>query len=223
MSIILFAGTVFMGFFAIMNPIANTPVFISLTNNVESSAGRRKIAFNAIFYAFIIVSVFCIAGHIIFKLFGITLPAFQITGGILLFVVGMHMLNGKHSTVVHPSTDSHKNTIKQQVAEGNSNVAITPLAMPILAGPGTIATAMNFIGSSTKLGNIEQVVVVIVIFAIMCFISFLLFIGGAKLIKLLGHGLVNVISRIMGLILAVIAVQMVISGLNGVLKMYYNI
>ncbi len=222
-SIILFAGTVFMGFFAIMNPIANASIFISLTANIESQRAKKGIAIKSVLIAFIIVSLFCIAGHLIFKLFGITLPAFQITGGILLFFVGMNMLNGKKSDVQHPSTEKHINAVKKQVDEGDLNVAISPLAMPILAGPGTIATAMNFVGASTDLNPIIHVALVVIMFAAMCLITFLLFIGGGRVVAFLGHGLINVISRIMGLILAVIAVQMVLAGINGALKLYFKI
>lgn len=212
-----------MGFFAIMNPVANTPIFISLTSNIQSYKTRRKVAIQAVLYSFIIVSVFCFAGHVIFHLFGITLPAFQIAGGILLFFVGMHMLNGQKSSIQHPSSQKHIDAVKKQVDEGKTNVAISPLAMPILAGPGTIATAMNFVEAPTKIDPILQIILVVVVFAAMCLVTFIMFIGGEKLIKFLGHGIVNVISRIMGLILTVIAVQMIITGINGAMKMYYNI
>ncbi len=218
--VILFAGTVFMGFFAIMNPVANTPVFISLTKNIDSEKTKRKIAFHSILYSFIIVTLFCISGHFIFKAFGITLPAFQITGGILLFFVGMNMLHGKTSNIQHPSTDDHKEHIRKQVLQANENVAISPLCMPILAGPGTIATAMNFVGANatTKLSPVVHISVVVFIFAVMCLITFLMFISGDKLVKYLGKGFINVISRIMGLILSVIAVQMVIAGVTHLIK-----
>lgn len=222
-AIILFAGTVFMGFFAIMNPVANAPIFISLTSNIENNKARKRVAFKAVIYAFIIVAIFIVGGHYLFQLFGITLPAFQIAGGILLFFVGMQMLNGKKSDVQHPSSDKHKEAVLRQVEAGDTGVAISPLAIPILAGPGTIATAINFVGSNTSLNPYVHTGVVIVIYAVMCVITCLMFLGGNKIMHYLGHGLVNVISRIMGLILAVIAVQMVISGINGALKMYFKI
>lgn len=212
-----------MGFFAIMNPVANTPVFIGLTKNISDAGVQRRIAFRAVFIAFIIVAVFCISGQLIFKLFGLTLPAFQITGGILLFFVGMHMLNGKNSSIQHPSTADHRQTVSRQVSEASRNVAISPLAMPILAGPGTISTAMNFVGASTLLDPLVHTAVVVIIFAVMCLVTYLAFVSGEKLIAFLGKGIINVVSRIMGLILAVISVQMIISGINNALKMYYNI
>ena len=132
------ALSVFMGFFAIMNPIANTPVFLGLTAR-DSPEIRRLVARKAVVLAFLFIVVFCAAGKLIFELFGITLPAFRITGGLLVFVVGYHMLQGEQSSVQQPTEDD-----KQESREAQLEVAISPLALPILAGPGTIATAMNF-------------------------------------------------------------------------------
>ncbi len=212
---ILFSATVFMGLFAIMNPFANTPIFIGLTQSVDS--GQKKlIAFKSLLYAFIIVAAFCVLGHFIFKLFGITLPAFKITGGILLFLVGYNLIQGKETPVHHP-TDERKKEIKEKFENNETNIAISPLAIPILAGPGTISTAMNFVGASPDFAHI---LVVIIAFALLCLITYLMFISGERLIRFLGPGLLNVITRIMGLILAVIATQMVIGGIHGAKEMY---
>ena len=131
-NLITFGLSVFMGFFAIMNPIANTPIFLGLTEG-ENKGDKKKIAKTASVTAFIIVVAFIIAGKYIFELFGITIPAFKITGGILIFYVGFEMLM------------SQKSKIHSTNSEENSSIAISPLAIPILAGPGTIVTAMNFV------------------------------------------------------------------------------
>lgn len=214
-----------MGFFAIMNPVANTPVFVSLTKNIDTERKKKGVAIKAVLYAFVIVALFCFFGHLIFKLFGITLPAFQIAGGILLFLVGMNMLNGKESSIQYPSTDKHKEAIKKQVDDGSGGVAISPLALPILAGPGTISTAMNFVGatSTSGLNPFLHTVLIVAIFAIMCLVTLVLFLTGNRIISYLGNGLVNVTSRIMGLIIAVISVQMVISGVINLVKLYQTI
>jgi len=216
-ALILFAGTVFMGMFAIMNPIANTPIFLSLTQS-NTAAERRNLAFHSVLYAFIIVGAFCISGHFIFKLFGITLPAFQITGGILLFFVGYSMIQGKKSAV-HHFPDSADEEIKQKHESGEMNIAISPMAIPILAGPGTISTAMNFIGAST---DITHILIVLIAFAALCILTFFLFVYGQKLIGFLGRGVVGVITRIMGLILSVIATQMLIAGIHGAIGLTAN-
>jgi multiple antibiotic resistance protein len=213
--LILFAGTVFMGMFAIMNPIANTPIFIGLTQS-NSPAERRSIAFHSVLYAFIIVGAFCVTGHYIFTLFGITLPAFQITGGILLFFVGYSLIQGKKSSV-HHFPETAKAEIQEKHEKNEINIAISPLAIPILAGPGTISTAMNFVGAST---SSTHILIVLISFAALCLLTFVLFVSGEKFIEFLGQGVVGVITRVMGLILSVIATQMVIAGIHGALQLY---
>jgi len=200
--------TVFLGFFAIMNPIANTPIFLGLTAN-ESVEARKKIAFYSLLVAFLIVLFFCILGKVIFEVFGISLPAFRITGGILVFIIGFQMLHGEHSRVQMPKQVHEEKTFDSEI-----NIAISPLAMPILAGPGTISTAMNY---SAKGGMLETFITIIS-FAFLCVITYLFFIFGERLVKYLGDGVIKVITRLMGLILAVIGIQMIIDGITGVLK-----
>ena len=207
-AIMLHATTVFMGFFAIMNPIANVPIFIGLTSD-DDTRTTAAIARRSLLLAFIIVAAFAVAGKVIFELFGLTLPAFRITGGLLVFLIGFHMLQGRHSSVQHPSEDD-----KQKSREAELGVAVSPLAMPILAGPGTIASAMNFSAG----GGLMEVVVTIAMFAVLCMITYVLFIYGEKLVTYIGSSAVNVITRMMGLIIAVIGTQMVIDGLTGVLQ-----
>lgn len=204
------ALSVFMGFFAIMNPIANTPIFLGLTAD-DSPDIRKRVAVKSLVAAFVLILVFCLLGKLIFDLFGITLPAFRITGGVLVALIGYQMLHGDQSKVhgVSPAGD------QQASREAALSIAVTPLAIPILGGPGTIATAMNF--AST--GGIREMLVTIVAFAVLCLITYGFFISGQRLVKFLGQGGLSVITRIMGLILAVIGVQMVIDGVAGAVKM----
>jgi len=201
--------TVFMGFFAIMNPIANTPVFLGLTAT-DTPEIRSRVAAKALTMTFILIVIFCLLGKVIFSLFGITLPAFQITGGILVFMIGLQMLHGEQSRVHSPvSTD------KESSLQGELSVAVTPLAIPILGGPGTIAAAMNF--SST--GGVTELAITIGAFALLCIITYIFFVSGERLVRLLGDNGLSVITRLMGLILAVIGTQMFITGVHGAIKM----
>jgi multiple antibiotic resistance protein len=200
------ALSVFMGFFAIMNPIANTPVFLGLTTDAGAD-DRRKIAAKALVTSFLIVLLFSVSGKLIFDLFGITLPAFRIMGGLLVALVGYQMLQGgKHSPVQHPSDED-----KQKRLDAELDVAITPLAMPILAGPGTIATAMSFAAGA----SVSSLVVTVAAFFLLCVITYLFFISGERLVGYIGDIGIKVITRLMGLILAVIGVQMLIDGIGG--------
>lgn len=191
--------TVFFGFFAIMNPIANTAVFIGLVGD-EEQAVRRRIARKSLLLSFCIIAAFSILGKMIFTLFGITLPALRITGGILVFLIGFHMLQGSGSKMNGTSEES------------DVSIAISPLAVPLLAGPGSIATAMNY---SSGAGWLDAVVT-ISMFGILCLITFFSFIYSEKIMGILGKSGLNIVTRLMGLILAVIGTQMLIEGVKGV-------
>jgi len=198
--------TVFMSFFAIMNPIANVPLFLGLTEDLDA-ATRRGIALRAVLLAFGIVSVFGILGREIFAVFDITLPAFRIAGGMLVGLVGFHLLQGQESSVHTPTAEDNEKS--RDAALG---IAISPLAMPILAGPGTIATAMNY----TADAGLPELVRTISALALVCALTWVAFVSGDALVRFLGHNAIKVVARLMGLILAVIGVQMVIAGVRAV-------
>ncbi|MFM2483413.1 MarC family protein [Celerinatantimonas sp. YJH-8] len=197
--------TVFMSFFAIMNPIANVPIFLGLTAN-DDSATTKLIALRAVVIAFILVCIFTLAGHWIFQLFGITLPAFRLVGGVLVGTIGFQMLHGNQSSMHQlPSEDN------DACREAVLSVSIFPLAMPILAGPGTIVTALNYAAH----GGLLELFIILSSFAALCLITFVFFVFGQRFVAVIGSGALGVITRIMGLILAVIGAQMIIEGIQG--------
>lgn len=197
-NIFVFSLTVFTGFFAVMNPIANTPVFLGLTGELDDVA-KKRIAKKSCITAFIIVVCFVILGKYIFELFGITIPAFKITGGILLFYVGFEMLQSKKSKIHHPDE-----------VEPDEGIAVSPLAIPILAGPGTIVSAMNNV---TNTGYIRTGIVVI-IFALMIYLTYLAFSLSDLILEKIGKNLITVIGKIMGLILAIMGTGMAVEGIK---------
>jgi len=194
-----FAISVFTGFFAIMNPISNMPIFLTLTDGADKET-KQRINLKAILVAFIIVTIFVLLGNYIFELFGITIPAFKITGGILIFFVGFEMLQSKKSNIKRLKTVNY-----------DENIAISPLAIPILAGPGTIVTATNFVANNASVMNIA---VVIVVFAIMCLLNYVAFTLSDVVAKKIGDNVISVIGKLMGLIIAIIGTNMIISGLK---------
>jgi len=198
-------ATVFMGFMAIMNPLANVPIFLGLTKD-DDVATTRAIAFRSLALAFVIVALFAATGRIVFDLFGVTLPAFRITGGLLVFNIGFQMLQGSPSKVHHVES-----AVVLDQRQAALSVAVSPLAMPILAGPGTIATAMSY----TADAGIAELVVTLSAFGLLCAITYVLFVFGGKLVDFIGASALGVVTRMMGLILAVIGTQMVIEGIRG--------
>jgi multiple antibiotic resistance protein len=180
-----------------MNPIANTPIFLGLMQG-QTKQDKRRIARTATITAFFIVAAFVFGGKYIFELFGITIPAFKLTGGILIFYVGFEMLQSK------------KSTINRQNEELDEGIAISPLAIPILAGPGTIVTAMNFVTNA----NYIHVSIVLIVFAAMIFLTYLAFAWSDYIVKWIGNNLITVIGKLMGLILAIMGVGMLIEGIK---------
>jgi multiple antibiotic resistance protein len=173
------------------------PIFLSLTQG-EPREVQKQVAWRAIRTTFILVVVFVLLGQLIFRLFGVTFPAFRITGGILIGLIGYQMLHGG-------SSPAHK-----QEPGNETDVAIIPLAIPLLAGPGTIVTAMSFAGNKGPL----PIATTLGAFAVLCLITYVSFLSAERLVRFLGKDGLAVISRLMGLILATIGVQMVIQGVT---------
>lgn len=197
-NLLTFSITVFTGFFAITNPISNMTVFLSLTQGADERT-KRDINKRANIIAFIIVTVFVLLGKYIFELFNISIPAFKITGGILILYIGFDMLQSKKSNI--------KNIKDVHIDE---NIAVSPLAIPILAGPGTIVTAMNFVSNAQTL----QIILVIAIFGSMSLLTYITFRLSKYIVKLVGYNVISVIGKIMGLIIAIIGTGMIIEGIK---------
>jgi len=150
-----FAFQIFLGFFAIMNLFGNVPIFLGLTEGL-SEPEAKKVARKSTTTAFFVVLAFTAGGNLIFRLFGISLPAFRIAGGILIFAIAYELLNGKKSH------QHHLRDSETEEQEDPTAIGITPLGIPILAGPGTITTAMSFVG---KKASWERILLVLGVFA----------------------------------------------------------
>ncbi|MBF7124935.1 MarC family protein [Pediococcus pentosaceus] len=192
----------FTAFFAIMNPFANLPMFVSLTAD-DSRKEVNAIARLAFIVATVIVALFALLGNYIFSIFGINLSALRIMGGIILGLIGYHMIQGNVSPIQHDP----KQSVKDSINSNNTDVAISPLAMPVLAGPGTIATTMNLSSSTNPF-------IVISAFVVLSVITYFIFIYGEQIMAKLGNNIMNVITKLMGLILATIGVRMLIMGVQ---------
>ena len=195
----------FMAFFAIMNPISNLPAYMALVAD-DSQKISRKIAFRSLLIAFVIVAVFIFSGDFIFKVFGITIVSFRIAGGILVAVIGYHMINGNHSP-------SYKGMEQQAVNSDPMSIAISPLAMPLFAGPGTITTALSLAN-----GGLQNQLITVVAFALLCVITYLLLRSAKQIAGFLGENLMKIITKMMGLLLFSIGIQMIIVSVQTLIK-----
>jgi len=187
-----------------MNPIAMTPFFITITKEADETI-KKEVALKSTFVAFIVVSVFVIMGSYLFKFFGITIPGFKIFGGLLIAMVGLEMVQSKK-----PSTKNTKVALK----DFDLGQAISPLATPILAGPGTIVTAMNYVKADEPL----SIITTVISFGLVSLLTYLAFRSSDFIVKKIGENVIQVIAKIMGLIIGVIGTDMFISGIKLVFK-----
>jgi multiple antibiotic resistance protein len=186
----------------IVDPIAIVPTYLVITQG-QTESQRRVTARRACIAATLILVTFGAVGRGIFELFGITMPAFRIAGGLILWLVAMDMLHGNRSTQEGVA----------EITEGRTkeDVAITPLAMPMLAGPGAISTVMVLSGQAH---TTAQNVAVYGSILLTLVISWLTLRVGDRLVAKMGQTGIRVMTRIMGLLLAAIAVQFVITGVR---------
>ncbi len=190
----------------IVDPIAVIPTYLVITH-AESPEQRAATARRSCIAATLILIIFALGGTLIFELFGITIDAFRIAGGLILWVVAMDMLHGQRRT----------QESSPEIAEGREkdDVAITPLAMPMLAGPGAISTVMVIAGQARTMpekGVLYGAIVVTMV------VSWIVLRAGERLAARMGQTGIRVMTRIMGLLLAAIAVQFVITGVRGALS-----
>jgi multiple antibiotic resistance protein len=201
-SYLQFALVTFTSVLFIVDPIAVVPTYLVITQG-QDAAQRRMTARRACVAATIILVTFALAGKGIFGLFGITMPAFRIAGGLILWLVAMDMLHGNRSTQEGAA----------EIVEGQAkdDVAVTPLAMPMLAGPGAISTVMVLSGQAR---TTSQTIAVYASILLTSVVAWLTLRAGERLVARMGQTGIRVMTRIMGLLLAAIAVQFVITGVR---------
>ena len=207
MSYLQFALVTFTSLLFIVDPMAVIPTYLVITQG-QSPDQRKRTALRSCIAAGLLMTVFGIAGTEIFHVFGITLPAFRIAGGLILWLVAMDMLRGERTT-----QESTEEIVEGQEKE---DVALTPLAMPMLAGPGAISTVMVLAGQShTIFGNVA-VYGSVWLTAIICWLTLR---AGDRLVSVMGQTGIRVMTRIMGLLLAAVATQFVITGAREALNL----
>jgi multiple antibiotic resistance protein len=185
----------------IVDPLATIPSFLVMTARVNEEK-RRRMARQAAWTCFLVLSIFSLAGTLIFKLFGITLPAFKIAGGLVLFLVAVQMLQARRSGTQEVEEERLEGTEKEEIG-------VTPLGIPMLAGPGAISTVMVLVGQSR---DWWQVLPVFAAIGVTALVSYYVLAGANRVRRLLGETGIRILMRLMGLVLAAIAVQFVING-----------
>lgn len=188
--------------FFLVDPFAALPTFLAVTAG-SSPARQRRMAWKASLTALVVLSTFAVVGQFIFRMFGITLPAFEIAGGIILLLIGLDMLEAKRSPTQESSEETNEAAMKE-------DAGIVPLGVPMLAGPGSITSVMVLVGQAQNRWQMAAILAAILITAVICY----LVLGNSdKVARGLGETGIRILVRVMGLLLVALAVQYFVNGL----------
>lgn len=198
-----FALIAFSSIFIIVDPFAAAPLFITMTAG-DPINKRNRMAWRASLMAYVTLTVFALLGDAILRLFAITLGAFRIAGGIILFGIGLNMLRVR---------DSREIQTPEEIQEGvaRDDVALIPLAFPMLSGPGAISTVI-VLTQQIRGKGVEHFVVLLSVILITCAVSYMMLRHASRVTDILGQTGLRILTRLMGLLLAVIAVQFILDG-----------
>ena len=199
-----FALWCFTSLFTITSPLSTMPVFLTMTQSLDEKE-RRAVAIRSTLVACCALLLFVLAGQFLFKFFGISTNGFRIVGGIIIFRIGFDMLQAKYTPM---------NLRKEEIKEYANNVSVAPLGIPLLCGPGAIANAIVLMQDAH---SFEMKTALIVAIVLVYVVTFCLLRWAGQLVKFIGETGNNVMMRLMGLILMVIAVECFVSGARPIL------
>jgi multiple antibiotic resistance protein len=203
-----FALAVFVSVFAVVDPVGTLPFFVSLTEGYGPE-DRRVVVNRAVLVMAILLGLFALVGRFLFAAFGFTLAAFEIAGGILLFLVAYEMLHGQTARTKLTAAD------REDALAHRDEISVVPLGIPLLAGPGAISTVMIYAGTAP--GNLLEQASIFAAVAATAAITWAILTLGQSIMHRLGRVGVMAMSRVIGLLLAAVGVQFVIYGLRGLL------
>ncbi len=203
--IVRFSVLAFSSIFFLVDPFAAIGSFLAITADADA-ARRRRMARKGALTCFIVLTGFALAGQVIFRLFGITLPAFEIAGGLILLLIGLDMLQARRSATQEAMGDAEEAAAKE-------DAGIVPLGIPMLAGPGAISSVMVLVGQAPKLWG-WQMGAILGSIAITAFVSYWVLAGADRVRGVMGETGIRILVRIMGLLLVALAMQFFVNGLT---------
>ncbi|MDZ5471732.1 MarC family protein [Bacillus sp. 31A1R] len=201
-----FAILALTSFFTLINPLGVMPIYLTMTAELDQEM-KKKTALKATIVSFIILILFAITGQLIFKFFGITINSLKVVGGVIFFLMGQDMLQAR---LVKTKIS------EKEVKSYTNDISITPLAIPMICGPGAITNAILMM--DTAVGNYALKGILIAVIFIVCLATYLILLNSTKIYDLLGETGNNILMRLMGLIVMVIAVEFIVSGLTPIVR-----
>lgn len=207
-------GKLILAFMVLINPFSALAIFLDLTRN-NNTRERKKVAQIASLSVFIVIAVFAFSGNWILRLFGISTGAFQVGGGLLVFLIAISMMSAG-SNPAKPEIgveESNEITVKpKHPTQSATSVAVVPLAIPMMIGPGGISTVVIYASAAKSLNDTLFIVAAGAIISSICFITLL---AASKISNLLGETGLTILNRVMGMLLAAVSVEIVVAGLKG--------
>ena len=191
--------------FFLVDPFAAIPSFLAITEHADPPR-RKRMARKGALTCFIVLTSFALGGQLIFRMFGITLPAFEIAGGLILLLIGLDMLQAKRSATQEASGDTEEAAAKE-------DAGIVPLGIPMLAGPGSISAVMVLVGQVPSLLHWEMGAILGCI-AFTSLVSYWVLAAAGKVRRVMGETGIRILVRIMGLLLVALAMQFFVNGLT---------
>ncbi len=204
------AVTAFVTLFVIIDPIAVAPLFVALTRDMDAGQ-RRAAAIRACLVAAGVLTAFGLAGQALLDAIGISLPAFRVSGGILLFLIAVEMLFERRTPRRTRSATADPHAAKDAADDAADDPSIFPIAVPLIAGPGAMATMVLLAAQDARWG---WLVAIHAMMALVVAFTGLLLVAGTRIAQLLGPNGINVATRLFGILLAALAVQIVLDGLG---------
>ncbi|CAM1367982.1 conserved membrane hypothetical protein [Tenacibaculum sediminilitoris] len=202
--IISFGILSFTSFFTLINPLGTMPIFMTMTADLDKES-RNQTARKASIVSFITILIFAFSGQLLFNFFGISVNSFRVVGGVIFFLMGMDMLQARLGKVKLSSSE-----VKTYV----NDISVTPLAIPMICGPGALTNAIVMMEDAN---SIEMKLALIIAAFLVIIVTYLILYSSSKIIKILGQTGINVMMRLMGLIVMVIAVEFFFSGLKPII------
>ena len=204
----------FVSLFAMIEPLGTMPMFISMTSSMPP-AKQRATAKKAVLVAYITLLTFAFTGQLIFRFFGISVESLKVVGGILFFLIGYEMLQAKHSQTTTSPDEGKRGPEEPSVPDQDADISLTPLGIPLIAGPGAIA---NVIVLWNEAVTIPRRFMVLLAISVVLALTLAIFLGARRVSKFLGDAGNKVLLRLMGLITMVIAVEFFFSGLTPIVR-----
>ena len=199
---------IILAFVVLINPFSALTLFLDLTRGY-SMIDRRKVARIACLTIFITISFFTVAGEVLLKALGISIGSFQLAGGILVFLIAINMMNGEGNPVKPDQDNFDVDHVKD--FPPTTAAAVVPLAIPMMIGPGGISTVIIY---SSQISGPLQVSLVIVAGLLISIFCYLALMAAGRISRVLGDTGLNIMSRIMGMLLAAVAIEIIVSGLR---------